>query len=175
MTNDSSIGFIGYRGSGKTTVGRLLAGQLGRNFVDIDEQVVRLAGKTIKEIFEQTGEQAFRDLESRCIVEAVGIQQAVISFGGGALDREENRDVVKAARLTLIYLRCEPGELLRRIRSDPLTAATRPNLTALGGGIDEIQSVLARREPLWRAMTAGEVNVTDQSAEQVAAWCMENL
>src|SRR5438105_407154 len=125
---------IGYRGSGKTTTGRLLAGRLSLTFVDTDEWIVRQAGKTIKEIFEQSGEQAFRDIETRVVREVCQLDDVVISFGGGALDREENREAVKDAGRKLIYLRCAPAELLRRIRNDPQTAAARPNLTSLGGG-----------------------------------------
>jgi len=175
MTNDTSIGFIGYRGSGKTTVGQLLAQRLGRNFVDIDQQIVRQAGKTIKEIFETAGESAFRDLESRCIAEVATMEMGVISFGGGALDREENRHAIKAAHIKLVYLRCEVNELLRRIREDVQTAETRPNLTTLGGGVEEIQAILARREPIWQAMAMGEIDVTEQSPEQVVEWCIENV
>jgi shikimate kinase len=161
------IGLIGYRGSGKTTVGPKLAKRLWQPFVDVDDLIVRQAGKSIKEIFEQSGEQAFRDLETQVVREVCLLGDAVISFGGGALDREENRQAVKAASCRLIYLRCDPAELLRRIRNDPQTAAARPNLTKLGGGIDEIQAVLTRREPIWRGVMTAELDVTTLTPEEV--------
>ncbi|HET6249598.1 MAG TPA: shikimate kinase [Tepidisphaeraceae bacterium] len=176
MTNDPSLtGLIGYRGSGKTTVGKLLADELHCRSVDIDQCIVSAAGKSIREIFEEAGEPAFRDLETKCIGEAMRLQNAVVSFGGGALDREENRKMMTAADCRLIYLRCEPAELLRRIRSDPQTAVNRPNLTALGGGIDEIQAVLARREPVWRGMIVAEIDVTALSPVDVVKRCLESL
>jgi shikimate kinase len=162
-----SIGLIGYRGSGKTTVGAALAERLWLPYVDVDELIVRHAGRTIREIFEQSGELAFRDLETQIVRDVCLLPEAVISFGGGALDREENRTAIKAAGLKLIYLRCDPPELFRRIKADPRTAANRPNLTALGGGIDEIQAVLNRREPIWRSVMSAELDVTDQGVEDL--------
>jgi shikimate kinase len=162
-----SILLIGYRGSGKTTVGQKLADRLWLPFVDTDVAIVLLAGKSIKEIFEQSGERVFRDFESQVVREVSLLNDAVISFGGGALDREENREALAGAGHKLIYLRCEPAELLRRIRSDPLTAANRPNLTALAGGIEEIQTVLARREPVWRSIMSAELDVTNRTVDEV--------
>src|SRR5579862_1048442 len=168
MTNDS-IGLIGYRGSGKTTVGRIVASHLKWNFIDCDDWIVRRAGMNIKQIFTEKGEQAFRDLESQVVEQVCRLKQTVISFGGGALDREQNRHAVTSAGLKMIYLRCEPAELLRRIQSDPQTAANRPNLTSLADGIEEINQVLSRREPVWKTLIAGEIDVTSIPAEEVAA------
>ena len=162
-----AIGLIGYRGSGKSTVGAKLADRLWQPFVDLDDLIVRQAGKTIKEIFEQSGEQAFRDMETQSVREVSLLSDAVISFGGGALDREENRQALRTGGHKLIYLRCDPAELLRRIRSDPQTAAARPNLTQLGGGIEEIQTVLSRREPIWRSVMTAELDVTKLTPEDV--------
>ena len=162
-----SIGLIGYRGSGKTTAGRLLADRLWQTYVDTDELIVRQAGMTIKEIFEKSGEKAFRDLESQIVRDVSLLGDAVISFGGGALDREENRLALKSAGHKLIYLRCEPAELLRRINNDPLTAANRPHLTALGGSVAEIEAVLNRREPIWRSVMTAELDVTKLTPEEV--------
>src|ERR1700733_10368848 len=104
-----SIGLIGYRGSGKTTVGPRLADRLWQSFVDVDDLIVRRAGKTIREIFEQSGEKTFRDLETTIVREVALLNNAIISFGGGALDREENRGALTSAGVKLVYLRCEPA------------------------------------------------------------------
>src|SRR5437870_1733616 len=120
-----SVFLIGYRGSGKTTVGRRLADRLWQPFVDADERIVRETGKSIREIFEQDGEEAFRDLESKVVRDLAQLSDHVVALGGGALGREENRRVLKEAGHKLIYLRCEPQELLRRIQADPDTAANR--------------------------------------------------
>jgi shikimate kinase len=161
------VGLIGYRGCGKSTLGKMLAGRLSLPFIDTDLLIVQRAGKTIRDIFQQDGETAFRDLESQIVREATQSGNVVIAFGGGALDREANRNSVKTAGLKLIYLRCEPDELLRRIEADPQTAVARPHLTAHAGSIAEIQAVLARREPIWRSILSAEIDVTRRSPDEV--------
>ena len=164
-----SLVLIGYRGSGKTTVGQILARRLGKPFVDSDPHIVSRAGKSIKEIFEQDSETAFRQLESAVVKELSELSDHVIAVGGGALDRHENRDAIIAGKHRVILLTCQPAELLRRIRSDPATAAARPNLTALAGGVEEIEIVLARRLPVWRSLASDEIDVTHLSPDQTAS------
>jgi shikimate kinase len=161
-----SVVLIGYRGSGKTTIGRKLADRLWQKCVDTDELVVKKAGKSIKEIFEQGGEDGFRAIEAGVVREALKLEDHVIALGGGALDREENRQAVKASGHRVIYLKCEPEELLKRIQADPTTAETRPNLTNLGGGIEEIKSMLDLREPVYRSVMTGELEVTYLSPDE---------
>ncbi|HWE02671.1 MAG TPA: shikimate kinase [Tepidisphaeraceae bacterium] len=154
------VGLIGYRGCGKSTVGKLLAARLSLAFIDTDARIVQRAGKTIRDIFQQDGEPAFRNLESQIVREAIDAGSAVIAFGGGAIDREQNQTAIKNAGLKLIYLKCEPVELLRRIEADPGTAGARPHLTSHGGSLAEIQTVLTRREPIWRTLLTAEIDVT---------------
>lgn len=165
-----SIFLIGYRGSGKSTVGAHLADRLWQPFVDTDDVIVRRAGKSIREIFAHEGEPAFRDLESQAIVEACQGPPAVISLGGGALDRPQNLDVIRAGAHKVIYLRCEPAELLRRIQADPASDNHRPHLTAHGGGIVEIETVLARREPIYRAAMTAELDVTHLTPQEAVVY-----
>src|SRR5215216_4550350 len=131
-----SIVLIGYRGSGKTSIGKRLADRLWQKCIDTDEMVVAKAGKRIAEIFQQDGEAKFREMESAAVREAAAINDVVIALGGGAPLREENRRIIKDAGHRVIYLKCEPEELLRRIRSDPETPKSRPNLTEFGGGLE---------------------------------------
>src|SRR4051794_20015250 len=165
-----SVVLIGYRGSGKTTIGRKLADRLWQQCVDTDELVVKKAGKSIKEIFEQEGEAGFRALEAGVIREALKLEDHVIALGGGALDREEIRQAVKASGHRVIYLKCDPEELLKRIQADPTTAEARPNLTSLGGGIEEIKSMLDLREPVYRSVMSGELEVTYLSPEEAVPY-----
>jgi shikimate kinase len=151
---------IGYRGSGKTSVGQKLADHLWQKFVDTDQMVARMAGRSIAEIFARDGEQRFRALETQAIREAAQLQDHVIALGGGAPTVEENRRIIKEAGHRVIYLKCEPEELFKRIQNDPDTPALRPHLTALGGGIEEISKVLAEREPIYRQMADAELEVT---------------
>ena len=160
-----SVILIGYRGSGKTTVGRLLAGRLGKKFVDADDLIVERAGQSIREIFSAGGEQAFRTLEIEVISQLAKEPDAVIALGGGAVTREENRKALAGHKI--VYLHCAAPELYRRIRSDPATSDNRPSLTALGGGIEEIEALLRQREPIYKAVMTEAIDVTGLSVEQV--------
>ena len=161
-----SIVLIGYRGSGKTTIGRKLADRLWQTFVDTDERIVAREGKSIKEIFEEHGEARFREIEREVIGEVSKLVDHVIALGGGAPTQANNREVIRAAGHKVIYLRCEPEVLIARIQSDAQTAANRPNLTALGGGIEEVKKLLADREPIYREMMTAELDVTNLSADE---------
>jgi len=159
---------IGYRGSGKTSVGRAVAARLNRAFIDSDEEIVRRAGKSIAEIFAAGGEPAFRELETAVVLEIAARTDHVIAVGGGALGREQNLAAIQAAGHGIVYLQCHARELHRRIQSDPATATARPALSKLGGGIEEIEAILGQRHPLWRRIAAAEVDVTDMTIEQAA-------
>ena len=169
-----SVVLLGYRGSGKTTLGRALAERLGRPLIDTDERIVAKAGDSIKTIFETQGETAFRNLEAQALAEALGAEDAIISIGGGAVLRAENRALLMTAG-ERIYLRCDPVVLAQRIHADPGTAANRPALTHLGGTVEEIISLLEVREPLYREVATAELDVTDLSAEQALALTLELL
>src|SRR3954465_5087283 len=170
-----SIVLIGYRGSGKSTIGYKLANRLWQEVVDTDALIVKKAGKTIAEIFEQGGEQRFRDLETEVVREVAKLQEVVISLGGGAVVREENRRALKEAGHKIVYLKCDPEVLLQRIQADASTSMSRPNLTNLFGGIEEIEKVLAEREPIYRDLTPAEVDVTNLSVEDAVVYIVRLL
>ena len=155
-----SIILLGYRGSGKTTIGRRLADRLWQKFVDTDDLVAAAAGMSIKDIFEIRGEDHFRDLETQALRKALALEDQVIALGGGAIKREENRQLITASSHKRIYLRCEPEVLYDRIHNDPATAATRPALSPAGGNLEEIMSILAERHPLYKAVATAELDVT---------------
>jgi shikimate kinase len=170
-----SIFLMGYRGSGKTTIGRKLADRLWQTFVDTDELIVRKASKSIKEIFAQDGEPAFRDLESEIIREVALLDDHVIALGGGAVLRPENRAALKKDGHKVIYLKCDPDVMLKRIQADAATTDTRPNLTTLGGGIEEIRKLLAEREPVYRETMTAELDVTHLSPEDAVVYIVRLL
>jgi shikimate kinase len=170
-----SIFLIGYRGSGKTTIGRKLADRLWQTFVDTDELIVRKAGKSIREIFEQDGEATFRDLETEIVREVALLSDHVVALGGGAVLREENRAALKKDGHKVIYLKCDPEEVHRRIHADQTTADMRPSLTNLGGGIEEIRKVLAEREPIYRQTMTAELDVTHLSPEDAVVYIVRLL
>ncbi len=158
---------LGYRGSGKTSVGVKLADKLWAEFVDTDAEIVRRARLTIREIFEQQGEPAFRDLESAVLLDVLSRETDVIALGGGMVLREQNRAALRASAHSRVYLKCDIKELHTRIHGDPQTADTRPALTHLGGGIEEIQTLMDIREPLYRECSTAELDVTNLSVDEV--------
>ena len=86
----------GIRGTGKTTVGRLLADLLGWKWLDSDDEIQQQTGRSIANIFASEGEEGFRDLESQVVKKTASLENHVISLGGGAVLREENRDLISA-------------------------------------------------------------------------------
>ncbi|HEY0007764.1 MAG TPA: shikimate kinase, partial [Tepidisphaeraceae bacterium] len=166
---------LGYRGSGKTTLGRRLAERLGWSFSDTDQLVVERTGQLIRQIFEAEGETAFRNYESQALEVALARENAVIATGGGIVLRAENRAALMAKAHTRLYLRCDPAVLSARIHNDPATHANRPALTALGGTIEEIINLVEVREPLYRFVATAEIDVTDLTPDQVLALTLELL
>jgi shikimate kinase len=163
-----SVVLIGYRGSGKTTVGRALAGRLGWPFVDADAVVTERAGMTIRQMFDQLGEAGFRAAERAVVAELLDRHDHVLALGGGAVLAEPTRAAMAAAGHAVVYLRGTPAELHRRIAADPLTADARPSLTPLGGGLDEVAAVLAAREPIYRSAMTHEVDVVGRTVDELA-------
>ena len=159
------IFLIGYRGSGKSTVGRVLADRLGWAFVDADAVLEERFGKTIRDIFAAEGETGFRNKESAVLADLCGRSRTVIATGGGAILRAENR-----ARIVengfVAWLSADPATLLARIDADPTTAARRPALRS--GGLSEVKDLLAARESRYRECADVEVPVAHLSPEQAA-------
>lgn len=154
-----SIILIGYRGSGKTTLGGQLAEKLGWPFVDLDRRIVEKAGMSIREIFTRHGETGFRKMETQHLLDVVQLQSHVISLGGGAVLAEENRRAINSSKHHVVYLKATPEELHRRIVADPATAAQRPGLTHLGGSVDEVRTLLSKRESLYQELKTIELDV----------------
>ena len=164
-----NVVLLGYRGSGKTSAGRALAGRTGRTFVDADAELVRTVGQTIKQIFETEGEAVFRDFESAVLLHLLKMNNAVLALGGGVILRPANRAALLAADAVRVYLKANAATLHRRIHADPATAANRPALTHLGGDLREIESLLAAREPLYEQIATHTLDVNGLCVDDVAA------
>ncbi len=157
---------IGFRGSGKTSVGRLVAARLNWAFVDTDERIESLAGRPICELFEQLGPAWFRQQETRLIGELVGGRQQVISVGGGAVLEERNRGALRTAGIC-VWLTAPAEELYRRMLADPRNAQTRPPLTGQDG-LAEVRHLLSEREPLYAAAAHRTLSTAGRTLEEVA-------
>lgn len=112
-----NIFFIGLMGAGKTTIGKLLAKHLGKDFYDTDHEIEKRTGVKIPVIFELEGEAGFRKRETAVIQDLTKLQNIVMATGGGAVIAEENRQLLQANG-TVIYLRANVNELWHRTRND---------------------------------------------------------
>ncbi len=161
-----NIILFGYRGCGKTSMGRLLADQLWKKFVDVDDEICRrFENKTVAQIWQDHGEPAYRQVEVEVTRDLCSGDEQVIALGGGTLMQPGAREAVEQAKAVRIYLYCETDELNRRIEADPRTAATRPQLTAHGGGRDEVEAVLKVRDPVYREVADRVFDVTHLNVE----------
>ena len=143
-SNLTLISLIGLPGSGKSTVGRQLARRLQLPFVDSDQAIEARLGCPIREFFEREGEARFREIEAE-VIDALTQQGAgVLSTGGGAVLRPENRQHLRA-RGRVIYLKSHPEELIRRLRHD----TNRP-LLQVADPMAKLRELFATRDPLYR-------------------------
>lgn len=157
---------IGYRGSGKSTVGRQLASVLDMPFVDTDDWIEASSGARISEIFASEGESGFRDREEAAIAHVADIATStVIATGGGAILRPGNRNRI-AATGHRIWLSGTAKMLFERISGDGMTSTRRPNLSHRGG-YEEVVEILASREPLYRELAQLIVETDNKSADEV--------
>lgn len=166
MTERRRLFLIGYRGTGKTSVARLAAARLGWSWCDADELLEEQAGMTIRAIFDAEGEAGFRDRETAILETVCQFDRHVIATGGGVILRPENRERLRAAG-RVVWLTADVHTLWQRLQTDDRTAERRPALTV--GGLAEIEELLRRREPWYRACADEVVDTVGRSPEEVAA------
>lgn len=148
-------------GAGKTTIGRLLAKQLGRDFYDSDVEIERKTGVKIPLIFELEGEDGFRKRETAAIEELTQLNNIVMATGGGAILLPENRALLKANG-KIIYLRGKVNDLYQRTRHDK----TRPLLQ--GGNLrQKIERLYIQRDPIYTSLADYIVDTGAQSAVEI--------
>ena len=138
-----NIVLIGIMGSGKTTLGKIIAEKTGMEFIDTDEMVIQRVGKQIGEIFEEHGEAYFRDIEAEIVEEVSKKENCVISTGGGVVLRDENVDSLKRTGV-MFFLTASPMTLWERVKGDKL----RPLLKG-DNVIGVLKRVLTARLPLY--------------------------
>jgi len=149
-----NLSLIGYRGAGKSAVGRIVADRAGLILVNLDAEIIARASLPVPEIVARFGWDRFRDLESEALAAAVRGDGRLLDCGGGVILREPNRRLLKAAG-PVVWLTARLETILARIRDD----TQRPSLTGRDFR-DEVREVLAAREPLYRAC-ADHIIATD--------------
>ncbi|TWT33680.1 Shikimate kinase 2 [Posidoniimonas corsicana] len=173
MTLPQRLFLIGYRGAGKSTVARLVAERLGWSWVDADDELEREAGRSIAQIFAESGEPAFRDLEEQVVARLCDAERTVVALGGGAVLREATRQRLAAAG-PVAWLTAPADVLAARLAGDASTGDRRPSLT--GAGVtQEIEQVLAARTPIYQACATFTVDVAAAAPEEVARQLAERL
>ena len=141
----------GFMGSGKSTIGPILANTIGYEFADLDELVEAAAGMTVAQIFREKGEEAFRALERRALAEAAARTRLVVALGGGVVTDPASLALVTSTGI-MVYLRATPEDIAGRLRRK----RDRPLILDEGGAPlgeealrERIRSLLAQREPLY--------------------------
>ncbi|WP_435628113.1 shikimate kinase [Candidatus Ferrigenium straubiae] len=156
---------VGMMGSGKTTMGRVLARHLGKAFVDSDEEIQKRTGVTIPHIFDVEGEAGFRQRERAAICDLVGRDNMVLATGGGAVLLESNRELLQQNGI-VIYLKASAHDLWQRTRHDrnrPLLQAADPYA--------KLTELFQQRDPLYRQVA----DIVVQSGKQSAHALMLHL
>lgn len=168
----SNIALYGMMGVGKSTVGRMLAGRLGRGFADTDDEVVNWRGRSIPEIFLEEGEEAFRHYENIVIRELATYHDLVIALGGGAVLADANvTDLTLTG--TLVHLDADVDVLVERLRAE---SEHRPLVS--GDDVEnKIRTTHAERVDRYAEVADVTVDATtppEAVVDQIVEWLLEN-
>ncbi len=163
----SPIVLVGVPGAGKTTVGKLLAKNLGIDFFDSDQVIESRAGKSVSDIFTQDGEPAFRKLEHDVIVELLDSSNVVLALGGGSLGNDETRAKVKDA--TTVWLVAGLAQAVDRVGMN----RNRPLL--LGNVRGQLADLMAAREPFYKEVAAIAVDTSKLIPSEVVTEIVSEL
>lgn len=137
------IFLTGFMGSGKSTIGPILANTIGYSFVDLDLLIEQKKKRKIGDIFKEEGEKAFREMERTFLKEIAGTPRSVISLGGGTITDQESLDLVKESGV-LVYLKADPEYIYKRLR----TKSDRPMLRTAEGDLMDAEQLQLRIEEL---------------------------
>jgi shikimate kinase len=165
----TNIALVGFMGTGKSTVGKILAVKLNKRFVEIDEFIEEIAGKTINTIFQQDGEIVFREIEIAAIKNVSIRDNQVIACGGGVVLNTINIDRLKQNYL-VIYLTASPAEILKRTSE----STSRPLLNTTDKTF-HIKELLKFRKPLYEKAADITINTTKLDVETVAQIIIQKL
>jgi shikimate kinase len=163
----STIVLVGVPGAGKTTVGKLLAKNLGIDFFDSDQVIESRAGKSVSDIFTQDGEPAFRKLEHDVIAELLDSNNVVLALGGGSLGNDETRTKVKDA--TTVWLVAGLAQAVDRVGMN----RNRPLL--LGNVRGQLADLMAAREPFYKEVATIGVDTSKLIPSEVVAEIISEL
>jgi len=158
----SNVALIGFMGTGKTAVGKLLAEKLGKGFVELDSLIEQKAGKSVSDIFQQDGEIAFRELEIEAAKDVVRDENLVIACGGGIVLNKINIDRLRRNSI-IVCLTASTEVILMRVSDDE----ERPLLNAPDKST-KIQELLAFREPFYDRAADIKIDTSELDIESIA-------
>ena len=164
----NNIYMMGFMGTGKTTIGKALAEKLNRNFIDMDMEIELYEGMSINEIFEEKGEDYFREIETKVLKEIAEKDNLVVSTGGGSIVTHGNLEIVKNSG-TLITLMASPEEILKRVSKNndrPLLNVENP--------LDTIKRLLFERAPFY-IKADYIIETTEKNIDEVLNEILEKL
>jgi shikimate kinase len=168
------IVLAGFMGSGKSTVGALLAEKLGWKFVDLDREIERRDGRSVPQIFAESGEQAFRKAETAALASVLGQRRVVIALGGGAPEELGNRLLLEQTpRTAVVYLAAEFATLVERCRkqAEEPGAVGRPVLE----DVVLAEARFAKRKPHYERIAGHVVETGDAGVDACVAVVLERL
>ena len=164
---------IGYRSSGKSTIGAILSKKLKIPFVDSDQIIVEEEGMPIKEFVARHGWEAFRAKETKVIASICSMNPCVVATGGGAVMAAGNRELLKKSG-TLIYLKTPLRDIVERLKRDSQNEQTRPQFTAESLE-EETMAVLKERIPVYEAIADFTVETDGRNIRQVSDCIYQHL
>jgi shikimate kinase len=168
-----NVFLIGYRCTGKSSVGELLAARLGRSFIDTDSLVVSENGMSIREIVASRGWETFRRLEHMALQQVCTADRRVVATGGGIVLDVDNVNLMKRSG-RIIWLRASPETIKARMVQDRDSEALRPALTSTDS-ISEIEETLAKREALYKHAMDFLVDTDNDRLDAIADFIFEDL
>ncbi len=165
---ERSIVFIGFMGVGKTTIGKLVAKKLYRDFIDVDEEIQKEYNMPVSQIFEEIGEKAFREREKSLIISLCNQKLKILSLGGGAFLQEEIKEVC-LSKCIVFFLDLSWESWKDRIS---LIIDSRPILQ--GKSIEEIEELFNKRQEIY-AVHHSKVVTDNHEVEEVAQYIVDSL
>ncbi len=154
---------IGYRGTGKSLIGEILANRLQMPCISMDVEIVTRAGMSIPEIVEKYGWQRFRDIESEVALGLSALDNVIVDTGGGVIERAENVAALRE-NACVVWLKASTDTIVSRIQS----GTQRPSLTAGKTFTEEVAEVLERRNPRYKMAAHYEIDTDNLPPEQLA-------
>lgn len=158
---DYNIFLIGFMGAGKSTIARVLQKELDMELIEMDERIVEEQGMSINEIFEQKGEDGFRDIESQLVIDLGKQDKAIVSCGGGVVIRPENvKNMKKSGKI--IYLTAKPETILDRVKD----STQRPLLNG-HMNVEYINELMSKRKDFYEEAADYKVATDGKNVSQI--------